>query len=111
MTPELVKQELVIYSDSEYAINSCLNKTRVTANKSMIYSIRSAMNLLETKVTFQWVRGHHNSSNNKVADMLAKASKEYTQEHNNYNGVKKLTRVEFENLQKQLLGQDETVNG
>lgn len=66
-----VEKELVIYSDSEYAIGSCTKNWTPKANANLIRDIREDLSLRKQPVTFHHVPGHRDVEGNEIADKLA----------------------------------------
>lgn len=70
--------KITIYSDSQYVVNSIVNKHVYSWFENKDYSKKNLdlwfdlIELLEThKVSFQWVKGHNNNEFNNLADKLA----------------------------------------
>jgi ribonuclease HI len=64
---------VIIYSDSQYAINSCvlwnINKKK-KKNKPLILKAKAAM-IPFKKVEMRWVKGHNSCYGNEIADALS----------------------------------------
>ena len=74
---ELIKKDpecvqVMIYSDSEYAIGCCdPNKGwNPTANQEYIAMVKEQMNRFHS-VHFHWVKGHNKHPENEIVDKLA----------------------------------------
>ena len=66
-----------IFSDSSYCIGMCSKGWRAKKNKEEIKAIRAlnkTLNLTETFLSYQWVKGHSGVDGNEIADELAETA-------------------------------------
>ena len=66
-----IKEDLAIWSDSQWAINMALGLWKATKNIDMVFKARSLIALREASTKIKWVRGHDKSPQNEMADSLA----------------------------------------
>ena len=68
-------EQVVIHSDSLWAINTITGRWRAKAHKAMVNFARLLVRQGDLKVHFQWVKGHSGVEGNERADALAARGK------------------------------------
>jgi len=63
-------EDLIIYSDSQWAINSVTGKWNVTKNLDLIKQIKRIYN--PKRMNLVWIKGHNGNIFNEKADRLAR---------------------------------------
>lgn len=69
-------QEVVIHSDSNWAIKGATKQWKMNAHKeywSMVYKMINKCAVNHINVKFEWVKAHNGNKLNELADELAKA--------------------------------------
>lgn len=64
----------IVYTDSKYALDAIKGNSSVSANKTLIKTIRQLYFPHVEKYQIRWVKGHADNQFNEKADQLAKAA-------------------------------------
>ena len=62
--------EIIVFSDSTYAVGILTQKWKAKANVELITSIKATIDQFEA-IKFKWVKGHSKDKYNRLADLVA----------------------------------------
>lgn len=74
LKPESKNHKIIIYSDSQWAINACKGTWNITKNVEKVKEVRSLIFKEGWDITWKWVKGHDGNEYNEKCDKLAFAA-------------------------------------